>query len=186
MVEVIVISGIHEATDPDFVREREFTHRLSLVGAYDVPLLEATKYMNLIETIFVFDDVTRQYEKRDDKNSMITVPTAPLKEDVENILNYFKGLIDSGLPIRLLINCHAGISRSTAAGLMLLKLIHQDNRIAKEKLQEIRPIAYPNGLMIRLADEIMGWDLENHMQGCLRWDSFTPGGVRESQLKVKK
>ena len=58
----------------------------------------------------------------------------------------------------LLIHCHAGISRSTAAMAMILAQAHPDEdeeRIVR-RLQEIRPQAWPNSIMIGFADDLLG------------------------------
>src|SRR5215212_2654380 len=58
----------------------------------------------------------------------------------------------------LLVHCHMGISRSTAAMLMLLAQAHPqaDEDGLFERLHEIRPQAWPNSRMIAFADERLG------------------------------
>jgi predicted protein tyrosine phosphatase len=57
----------------------------------------------------------------------------------------------------LLVHCHAGISRSTAAMAMLLAQVHpdEDDERIFARLQEIRPQAWPNSRMIAFADEML-------------------------------
>jgi predicted protein tyrosine phosphatase len=58
----------------------------------------------------------------------------------------------------LLIHCHAGISRSTAA--MTALLMQADPEETEERIFErlvaIRPKAWPNSLMIGFADDLLG------------------------------
>jgi predicted protein tyrosine phosphatase len=78
----------------------------------------------------------------------------PQKADVEAILAFGR---NAGEAARLLIHCHAGISRSTAATLMILAQAHPhegEDAIA-ERLIEIRPQAWPNSRMIAFADELL-------------------------------
>jgi predicted protein tyrosine phosphatase len=58
----------------------------------------------------------------------------------------------------LLIHCHAGISRSTAAMAMLLAQLYPDEDEDRHfaRLLEIRPQAWPNSVMIGFADELLG------------------------------
>ena len=58
----------------------------------------------------------------------------------------------------LLVHCHMGISRSTAAMLMLLAQAdpQADEDGLFERLHEIRPQAWPNSRMIAFADERLG------------------------------
>lgn len=58
----------------------------------------------------------------------------------------------------MVVHCWAGISRSTAAALTALCAVNpevSEERIARA-LREASPTAYPNRLMIRLADEALG------------------------------
>lgn len=79
----------------------------------------------------------------------------PQKSDVETILAFGR---DAGDVRHLLIHCHAGISRSTAAMLMILAAAHpqESEDAVVERLIEIRPQAWPNSRMIAFADELLG------------------------------
>ncbi len=79
----------------------------------------------------------------------------PQKPDVDAILGFGR---DAGGVTHLLIHCHAGISRSTAAMLMILAQAHPhelEDAIVN-RLLEIRPQAWPNSRMIGFADELLG------------------------------
>ena len=58
----------------------------------------------------------------------------------------------------LLVHCHMGISRSTAAMLTLLAQVNpdEDEDSLFKRLRAIRPRAWPNSLMIGFADEALG------------------------------
>jgi predicted protein tyrosine phosphatase len=82
----------------------------------------------------------------------------PAKADVETILAFGR---DLGQDLRhLLIHCHAGISRSTAAMAMILAQAFPQLSEAEivDRLFAIRPQAWPNSRMIGFADEILGRD----------------------------
>ena len=59
---------------------------------------------------------------------------------------------------RVLIHCHMGISRSTAAAIMLLAQHGRDPAAAVARVAEMRPIAWPNLRMIELADGLLELD----------------------------
>jgi predicted protein tyrosine phosphatase len=83
-------------------------------------------------------------------------PGAPEKADVEKILAFGR---DAGPDLRhLLIHCHAGVSRSTAAMLMLLAQAHPEQGETElvDRLTGIRPQAWPNSRMIGFADAALG------------------------------
>jgi predicted protein tyrosine phosphatase len=78
----------------------------------------------------------------------------PQREDVEAVLTFGRDAAEAG---GLLIHCHAGISRSTAATLMILAQAHPhegENELA-ERLLTTRPQAWPNSRMITFADELL-------------------------------
>ena len=58
----------------------------------------------------------------------------------------------------MVIHCWAGISRSTAAALITLYTLNPDvpEDVVARQMREASPTAYPNRLMIRLADDALG------------------------------
>ncbi|TDR88036.1 tyrosine phosphatase family protein [Enterovirga rhinocerotis] len=85
----------------------------------------------------------------------------PEREHVEQIVAFGEELVDDleeGRDGHLLIHCHMGISRSTAAMTTMLVSARpdEDDEVLVEHLARIRPQAWPNARMIGFADEIMG------------------------------
>ncbi len=95
--------------------------------------------------------------------------TAPQRWDVELLLAFGRdlGAIDGAAgeePRRphLLVHCHAGVSRSTAAAILILAQ-RDPARPAREVAGEIlrlRPRAWPNLRIIELGDALLGRDGE--------------------------
>jgi predicted protein tyrosine phosphatase len=85
----------------------------------------------------------------------------PQARHVEEILGFGdafqRDLADRG-EAHLLIHCHAGISRSTAAMTALLMQAHPEETEESifARLVAIRPQAWPNSLMIGFADDLLG------------------------------
>jgi predicted protein tyrosine phosphatase len=85
---------------------------------------------------------------------------APNKDHVEQIIDWAKNLPDR---TNLLVHCFAGVSRSSASAITIecarnnVKTIGELDEIYKYFF-EIRPVMYPNDLIIQYADEILGLD----------------------------
>jgi len=82
---------------------------------------------------------------------------APERWDVELLLAFSRDLTMAD-EVHLLVHCHAGVSRSTAAATLVMAQTCSD-RPAAEVLQEVvrlRPRAWPNLRILELGDEILG------------------------------
>jgi predicted protein tyrosine phosphatase len=88
----------------------------------------------------------------------IELPQARHVEEILAFGNTFQRDLAARREAHLLIHCHAGISRSTAA--MTALLMQADPEETEERIFErlvaIRPKAWPNSLMIGFADDLLG------------------------------
>jgi predicted protein tyrosine phosphatase len=82
----------------------------------------------------------------------------PERADVEAILAWGRDAYAEAGDGHMLVHCHMGISRSTAAMTMLLAQAHPGESEAEiaQRVRGIRPIAWPNSRMVEFADEILG------------------------------
>ena len=101
-------------------------------------------------TILRFHDIIEQ-------DSYLQVPT---QENIQSILSFGKQLnkiILKKEKIELLIHCHMGISRSTAAMIILIAQANPDlsEDTLFDYIRNIRPICWPNSLMIEYADKLL-------------------------------
>jgi predicted protein tyrosine phosphatase len=82
---------------------------------------------------------------------------APTRADVARLLVFGRELIRADT-CHLLVHCHAGVSRSTAATALILAQAHPE-RPAREVLDvvsRIRPRAWPNLRILEYGDELLG------------------------------
>ena len=84
----------------------------------------------------------------------------PTSEDVAAILAYGRALAGHPGEKHVLVHCHMGMSRSTAAMATLLAQAEPqtDADAIFERILSIRPRTWPNSLMVRMADEALGRD----------------------------
>jgi predicted protein tyrosine phosphatase len=80
---------------------------------------------------------------------------APSRDDVVQLLAFGRELRAGD---RLLVHCHAGVSRSTAAATLILAQAYPDWPASDvlEAVVELRPRAWPNLRMLELGDELLG------------------------------
>jgi len=81
----------------------------------------------------------------------------PDQQDIERLLGFGEELT-RGRDNHLLVHCHAGVSRSTAAAILILAQTRPD-RPAEEALHAVvrqRPRAWPNLRILELGDVLLG------------------------------
>lgn len=115
-----------------------------------------------IEAFDTFDDHHRVILHFDDVIEPKPGKTPPQLEDVARILELGADMLATeGLAEgHLLIHCHMGVSRSTAAMVSLLAQAFPDDseEAVFERLRAMRPQAWPNSRMIADADALLGRD----------------------------
>jgi len=85
----------------------------------------------------------------------------PRCDHVEEILRFGGSLTKNATPAteaHLLVHCHMGISRSTAAMAILMAQSnpHETEEKIFAQLLSLRPQAWPNSLMVEFADTLLG------------------------------
>jgi len=146
-IQMLTICGISELTDQ---RERPVTHVLSILDP-DHPDPEAFEaYDPHHRTILRFHDIIKPVQ------GMIL----PEPEHVEAVLRFGRGVAegrDQRVEGHLLVHCHMGVSRSTAAMLTLMAQAEPEESEDRlfARLVEIRPQAWPNSRMVEFADELL-------------------------------
>lgn len=130
--------------------DRAVTHVLSILDP-DCPDPDAFRaYDAHHRTVLRFHDIIEPIPEQ----------ILPEPADVEAILAFGRALGEEAAARNeghLLVHCHAGISRSTAAMAMLLAQVHPDEDEGEifARLLRIRPQAWPNSRMIDFADDLL-------------------------------
>lgn len=127
------------------------THLVSLLHSRERNLLFLPKEFKRENWLFLdMDDVISEKAE-----------AAPKKEQVERLLEWTNKLPADA---HLVIHCHAGVSRSTAAALAVkVQELGVDKvKEAIDWLLEARPQACPNPVITKFADELLGAKGELH------------------------
>lgn len=140
----VTICGIPEI---DSHGARGVSHALSIIDP-DEPMPPALKRLELRgHRVFRFDDIVADYPGFN----------SPQRGHVAELLEFGRTLDDDAT--HLLIHCHAGVSRSTAAAAILMA---QPNPGREEEaflaLLDMRPHAWPNTRMVQFADALLERD----------------------------
>lgn len=95
----------------------------------------------------------RFHDVIDDHEGMV----APQRDDIDRLLRFGSSLAHSRSARGLLVHCHAGLSRSTAAAVLLLAQARPDRspEAAVSEMLELKPKAWPNLRMIELGDQLL-------------------------------
>lgn len=97
----------------------------------------------------------------------------PSKQNVQNIISFIKDeLVNSPNVYNLGINCFAGISRSTAVGMIAWVLSGKPTTEALDLILKVRPQAWPNLRILKFADDILHTDMFNLVKN---WKSNNNG-----------
>jgi predicted protein tyrosine phosphatase len=84
---------------------------------------------------------------------------APSARDVDRLLEFGRGLLaEPDASAHLLVHCHAGVSRSTAALILLLAQARPDRKAAEAvaEVVRVRPQAWPNLRILELGGARLG------------------------------
>jgi predicted protein tyrosine phosphatase len=137
-------------TELDRYSESDVTHVLSILDPGNPGSDAFSKYPPHGRVILYFHDEI-------DAGPNIVLPEA---KDIRKILALGESIREhsSGGRPHLLVHCHMGISRSTAAMAILLAVCRpdEDEETICLRVLRARPHAWPNSLMVGLADDLLG------------------------------
>jgi predicted protein tyrosine phosphatase len=146
-ISMLTICGIEELPSHD---KRLVTHVLSILDPEAPEIAAFDRYDAHERTTLRFHDIIEQRQGQ----------ILPQPEHVQDILRFGAELSESRTGRtegHLLVHCHMGVSRSTAAMLTLMAQNRPDEDADHlfQRLREIRPQAWPNSRMVRFADEAL-------------------------------
>lgn len=164
-------------------------HRLSICGLDELPAFAADGVSHVVSIIDpslpeppTFDDYPphrRETFRFDDVIDPRPGYEPPVSDDVERLLEF--GTQIQAEPVRhLLVHCHAGISRSTAASAILLAQFNRGREAdAFALIRRIRPRSWPNSRMVQMADSLL--DRDGALSAALR-DHFVHIAISHPDL----
>lgn len=98
----------------------------------------------------------------------------PREQHVNNIISFLQSIVESDKVYDLGINCFAGVSRSTAIGIIAWVMQGKSPQEALEEIIKIRHMAWPNLRILRFASERLGIDLVSPVK---EWKNSNNDGI---------
>jgi predicted protein tyrosine phosphatase len=96
----------------------------------------------------------------------------PREQHVNNIISFLQSIVESDKVYNLGVNCFAGVSRSTAIGIIAWVMQGKSPQEALEEIIKVRPMAWPNLRILRFASERLKVDL---LQPVKDWKKLNGG-----------
>lgn len=161
MIDKIIITDFKRAEKYSFSDKRSWNVWITTVDASDRKLVE--RMTNNFNKKGVRHFVQYFYDwSEEDSAVWAHLESGAVKPDqVKRIIDFLKPICEDDKEHNLGINCHAGISRSTAIGIIALVMSGKTIEQALEHIVSIRPEAWPNLRVLRLASELLNHDLFN-------------------------
>ena len=97
----------------------------------------------------------------------------PREQHVNNIISFLQPIVESDKVYHLGVNCFAGVSRSTAIGIIAWVMQSKTPSEALDEILKVRPMAWPNLRILRFASNRLGVNLVEPIKN---WKNFN-GGV---------
>jgi predicted protein tyrosine phosphatase len=98
----------------------------------------------------------------------------PREQHVNNIISFLQTIVESNKVYHLGVNCYAGVSRSTAIGIIAWVIQGKSPQEALDEIINIRPMAWPNLRILRFASERLEIDL---MTPVKEWKQLNSNGI---------
>jgi len=83
----------------------------------------------------------------------------PREQHVNNIISFLQSIVESNKVYHLGVNCFAGVSRSTAIGIIAWVIQGKSPQEALDEIIKVRSMAWPNLRILRFASERLKVDL---------------------------
>jgi predicted protein tyrosine phosphatase len=96
----------------------------------------------------------------------------PKEQHVNNIISFLQPIVESDKVYNLGVNCFAGVSRSTAIGIIAWVMQGKTPTEALNEIIKVRPQAWPNLRILKFASNRLGVDLVEPVKN---WKNFNNG-----------
>ena len=164
MINTIKITNLAEAESYSFnPNNTEYDVWISVVGQEDRKQINRMRKNLAEKNVKHFHQFFADWSDEDGIQWKHLEEDAPQKRHVQNIITFLKPFTEDDKPHSLGVNCYAGISRSTAVGIIALVMSGRTIEQALKEILKARNIAWPNLRILDFASEILEKDIKTHV-----------------------
>ena len=175
MLNSVIITDLSEARSLSFQEKKENVW-ISVVDQEDKNKIRTIKNNFANKGVRHFVQYFYDWSDEDQDNYIVRniEEEGPRLQHVNNIISFLKPFIESDKVCNLGVNCFAGISRSTAVGIIAWVLQGKTPSDALDEIKRVRPQAWPNLRILRFASEILKQDLHTPVK---EWKQLQVGHI---------
>ncbi len=164
MINKIKITNLAEAESYSFNKNNlEYDVWISVVGREDAKKINRMKKNFAEKNAKHFHQFFADWSDEDGIQWGHLESEAPQKRHIQNIITFLKPFCENDKPHNLGVNCYAGISRSTAVGIIALVMSGRTVEEALKEILKVRYVAWPNIRILEFASDILGINIKNHV-----------------------
>lgn len=164
MINKIKITNLSEAEHYSFGNNNDYDVWVCVVGEEDRKVVNRMRKNFAEKNIKFFNQFFADWSDEDGIEWNRLERDAPQSRHIQNIITFLKPYTEDHEGHCLGINCFAGISRSTAVGLIALVMSGRTIEEALSEVLKVRFVAWPNLRILNLASQILGVDLVTHVK----------------------
>jgi hypothetical protein len=159
MINEIKITSLIEAEGYASGPDKKYNIWVSAVDREDKSKIDKIKTQLKEKNIPHFHQFFYDFSDEDSCFFQTNPALGPQKQNIQNIISFLAPYVQTTKEYNLGVNCFAGISRSSAIGIIAISLSGKSPEESLQKLVEANPHVWPNLRVLRFASEILNKDL---------------------------
>jgi predicted protein tyrosine phosphatase len=163
MIESIIITSFAEARHKPYKQDLKQDLWITAIDPEDEIKVKKMKFRFAQNSVKHFYQFFRDWSDEDQEpfiKQRLEIE-GPKEQHVNNIISFLEPFVADKIEHHLGVNCMAGISRSTAIGVIAWVMQGKTPQEALSEIVKVRKQAWPNLRVLRLASARLGKDLFN-------------------------
>lgn len=164
MIENIVITDVHTALETSKQKEIDQNVWVTILDPEQAAIINTLEQNFKNKNIEFFGQCFYDWSNEQPLLCDVNSNNIPQRAHIIKLIVFLQNLVKSKKVYNLGINCHAGMCRSTAAGVIAWCLQGCNVKDALQRIIDVRPIAWPNQRILSLAQEVLQNDISDVVQ----------------------